>query len=344
VFFKVFWGTETVSQIFPTVSRNAVEARCINHHQNTLKPRFAAISVFGWNSYDLSKCLIGHQGYTLKEIFLQVFLHCNYFTSYYQSLLLKFMNQSFQKSTNALSGKTCDRHSKRKQLGSCNFFISKQNLIPQLFEDGLPSSSCKDVGGSYIFLSDSSNSAYTSRCCLFICCLKLLVLDGPYLLWSTASTESQGFFISFTSAAATDAMLHITGKSKTLKNSEFRRLYIFTRNESTLWGTILTPSKSKLTFVPKSKSLSRLSLWIVSQYTRDNYCRGKTSKNTSMSAVSQPHLVHNQEIHLDVIERHSKLGTEYIALWKHLIHKSSGGSYVGTAEVQHPLFSRKKCF
>jgi len=65
VFFKVFWGTETVSPILPMVSQNAVEPHCIAHHQNTLKPRFMTISVFIWNRCGLSKCLNGHQSQTL---------------------------------------------------------------------------------------------------------------------------------------------------------------------------------------------------------------------------------------------------------------------------------------
>jgi len=38
---------------------------------------------------------------------------------------------------------------------------------------------------------------------------------------------------------------------------------------------------------------------------------GKTSKNTPMSALSQPQLVHNRQMHMDTRERCSKIGTEY---------------------------------
>jgi len=63
VFFMVFWETETAPQVFPTVSQNTAEPRCIT----TTKIRFMTISVFRWNSCALSKCLNGHQGQSLKQ-------------------------------------------------------------------------------------------------------------------------------------------------------------------------------------------------------------------------------------------------------------------------------------
>jgi len=54
VFWKVFWGTETASQIFPTVSQNTVEP-LYNHHQDTVKPRFMTILVLRSKSCVLSK-------------------------------------------------------------------------------------------------------------------------------------------------------------------------------------------------------------------------------------------------------------------------------------------------
>jgi len=63
-FVKMFRGTETVSQIFPTVSRNRVEPHCIITTKIYLNLALwpMTISVFRWNSCGLLKCLNVHQG------------------------------------------------------------------------------------------------------------------------------------------------------------------------------------------------------------------------------------------------------------------------------------------
>ena len=209
-------------------------------------------------------------------------------------------------------------------------------------------SSCKDLGGSSIFLYDSSTSLNVHLPLQMLLVLQIMDLDVPCLLWSRASIESKCFFLSFTCAAEANVMRLIVGKSKILKssgflpfvlacnwqevNEQFEAQFCFClalAPQSRIFGscsrTIWSKKTEKTSIIYITRLPHKLYLWNRNPHIRlrvhhlkflapapaiKNFLgSGSTAliKNTSMNAVSQPQLVHKQQMRTDRMERYSKL-------------------------------------
>jgi len=180
--------------------------------------------------------------------------------------------------------------------------VGKNILMPQLLD--LPCSSCKDFSGFILCLILQLHYEYPRAFFADVASNYWPLMVHAYFALELALSH-KAYFISF-SAAVAKVILPIVGKSKMLTNSEF------------------------LSFIDAYKKWKQFDAQFLSVFSWEKNLASRRNaavlytpqlldkKKTSMSAVSQPQLVYDKQLHTDRTEWYSKLATEYVKVLKHL--------------------------